>query len=125
MLKTFNRGGVHPEEHKISAHKKIEVLPLPQSVIIPVSQHIGAPAKVLVAKGDKVKTGQLSAQSAGFVSANVHSSVSGTVAKVDIFLDSTGYRRMAVQINVEGDEWIESIDRTTIQIGRASCRERV
>ena len=114
MLKTFNRGGVHPEEHKISAHKKIEVLPLPQSVIIPVSQHIGAPAKVLVAKGDKVKAGQLIAQSTGFVSANVHSSVSGTVAKVDIFLDSTGYRRMAVQINVEGDEWIESIDRTTI-----------
>lgn len=114
MLKTFNRGGVHPEEHKISAHKKIEVLPLPQSVIIPVSQHIGAPAKVLVAKGDKVKAGQLIAQSSGFVSANVHSSVSGTVVKVDIFLDSTGYRRMAVQINVEGDEWIESIDRTTI-----------
>jgi len=111
MLKTFVKGGVHPAENKISAGKKIEVLTPPPTVIIPVAQHIGAPAKVLVAKGDKVKTGQLIAQSSGFVSANIHSSVSGTVAKVDIFLDSTGYRRTAVQITVEGDEWIETIDR--------------
>jgi Na+-translocating ferredoxin:NAD+ oxidoreductase subunit C len=110
VLKTFKIGGVHPKENKITAHKKIELSSLPASVIIPVSQHIGAPAKLLVAKGDKVKVGQLIAQSAGFVSANVHSSVSGTVSKIDIFLDSTGYRRMAVQITVEGDEWIESID---------------
>ena len=112
MLKTFAKGGVHPEENKLSAHKKIEVLPPPPSVIIPLAQHIGAPAKALVTKGDKVKTGQLIAQSAGFVSANIHSSVSGTVTKVDIFLDSTGYRRKAVQIKVEDDEWIETIDRS-------------
>jgi len=111
MLKTFIKGGVHPEENKLSANRKIEVLPLPSSVIIPVAQHTGAPAKVLVAKGDKVRTGQLIAQSTGFVSSNIHSSVSGTVTKVDIFPDSTGYRRTAVQINVEGDEWMESIDR--------------
>ena len=113
MLKTFSKGGVHPPENKISAGKSIELLPLPQKVSIPVSQHIGAPATVLVAKGDKVKVGQVIAQSAGFVSANIHSSVSGTVESIDAVLDSSGYKRQAVTITVEGDEWIESIDRST------------
>lgn len=113
MLKTFKKGGVHPEEHKLSSAVKIEVLPPPESVIIPIAQHIGAPAKPLVARGDKVLAGQLIAQSNGFVSTNIHSSVSGTVTKVDIFLDSTGYRRTAVQIKVEGDEWLDTIDRST------------
>ena len=112
MLKTFSIGGVHPEEQKISAGRSLQTLPLPEMVTIPLSQHIGAPAKVLVNKGDAVKAGQLIAESAGFVSANVHSSVSGTVQKVDRFMDSSGYRRMAVQIKVEGDEWMEDIDRS-------------
>ena len=113
MLKTFIMGGVHPPEKKLSAGKKIEVLPLPVQAIIPVSQHIGTPSKVLVNKGDKIKTGQLIAESGGFVSANIHSSVSGTVLKIDSFPDSSGYRRMAVQIQVEGDEWIDGIDRNS------------
>ncbi|MGE0078875.1 MAG: electron transport complex subunit RsxC [Bacteroidales bacterium] len=112
MLKTFSKGGVHPPENKISANKSIEILPLPQKVSIPVSQHIGAPATVLVAKGDKVKVGQVIAQSAGFVSANIHSSVSGTVESIDAVLDSSGYKRQAITIAVEGDEWEPSIDRS-------------
>ncbi len=112
MFKTFSKGGVHPPENKFSAKVKLEGLPLPDMVTIPVSQHIGAPAKILVKKGDKVKTGQLIAESGGFVSANIHSSVSGTVMKTDYFPDSSGYRRMAVQIKVEDDEWIEEIDRS-------------
>jgi len=112
MLKTFAKGGVHPPENKFSANRPIEVLPLPAKVSIPVSQHIGAPATVVVAKGDKVKVGQLIAQSAGFVSANIHSSVSGTVESVDPVLDSSGYKRQAVTIVVEGDEWESSIDRS-------------
>jgi len=112
MLKTFAKGGVHPPENKFSADRPIEVLPLPAKVSIPVSQHIGAPATVVVAKGDKVKVGQLIAQSAGFVSANIHSSVSGTVESVDPVLDSSGYKRQAVTIVVEGDEWEPSIDRS-------------
>jgi electron transport complex protein RnfC len=111
-LKTFSRGGVHPHEHKLSAGNKIEELPLPEVVVIPVSQHLGAPAKVLVNRGDQVKVGQLIAQSEGFVSTNIHSSVSGKVLKVDQFLDSSGYRKMAVQIQVEGDEWLDTIDRS-------------
>lgn len=112
MLKTFVKGGIHPPENKFSAERPIEVLPLPAKVSIPVSQHIGAPATILVAKGDKVKVGQLIAQSAGFVSANIHSSVSGTVESVDPVLDSSGYKRQAVTIVVEGDEWESTIDRS-------------
>ncbi len=113
MLKTFPKGGVHPAEGKYSANSAIEVLPLPKQVSIPIAQHIGAPSKPLVAKGDKVKVGDKIAESTGFVSANIHSSVSGTVVKVDNILDSTGYKRPCVIIGVEGDEWNESIDRST------------
>ncbi len=112
MLKTFSIGGVHPGDFKLTAGRALHVLPLPEMVIIPISQHIGAPATLLVKKGDVVKTGQMIAESAGFVSARVHSSVSGTVQKTDLFTDSSGYRRMAVQIKVEGDEWTEGIDRS-------------
>jgi electron transport complex protein RnfC len=79
---------------------------------IPLSQHLGAPAKVLVKRGDEVKVGQLLGESGGFISTNTHSSVSGKVLKVDAFPDSSGYRRMAVQIQVEGDVWMEGIDRS-------------
>jgi electron transport complex protein RnfC len=112
VLKTFSKGGIHPDENKISAGRGLEKMPLPEMVIIPVSQHIGAPAKVLVNKGEKVLAGQLIAETAGFVSANIHSSVSGIVLKIDQFPDSSGYRRMAVQIQVEGDEWVDSIDNS-------------
>ena len=111
-IKTFSRGGVHPPDNKLSAGNKIVELPPPELATIPVSQHLGAPAKVLVNRGDQVKVGQLIAQSEGFVSTNIHSSVSGKVLKVDLFMDSSGYRRMAVQIQVEGDQWMETIDRS-------------
>lgn len=111
-MKTFPKGGVHPPENKIAANCPIEVLPVPKTVVIPVSQHIGVPATVLVSKNDPVKAGQLIGQSTGFVSTNIHSSVSGKVSKIDLFPDSSGYRRMAVAIEVEGDEWMEDIDRS-------------
>lgn len=112
MLKTFPKGGVHPEENKFSASSPIEVIAPPQTVYIPIQQHIGAPSTPVVAKGDKVKVGTLIAKPSGFVSTNIHSSVSGTVLKIDDVLDSTGYRRPSVVITVEGDEWEESIDRS-------------
>ena len=113
MLKTFPKGGVHPEENKFSASSPIEVIAPPETVYIPIQQHIGAPSTPVVAKGDKVKVGTLIAKPSGFVSTNIHSSVSGTVLKIDDVLDSTGYRRPSVVITVEGDEWEESIDRST------------
>ena len=112
MLKTFPKGGVHPAENKFSADKAIEVLPIPETVTIPIAQHIGAPASVTVKKNDTVKVGDVIAKTGGFVSANIHSSVSGTVKKVDNVMDSTGYKRPSVIIECEGDEWNEHVDRS-------------
>ena len=111
-LRTFSMGGVHPEENKITADKATVVAALPKQAIFPLGQHIGAPAKPVVSRGDKVKVGTLIAEAGGFVSAPIHSSVSGTVVKVDTGVDATGYRHPAIYINVEGDEWEESIDRS-------------
>ena len=111
-LKTFSMGGVHPEENKITADKATIVAALPKQAIFPLGQHIGAPAKPVVSRGDKVKVGTLIAEAGGFVSAPIHSSVSGTVVKVDSAIDATGYRHPAIYINVEGDEWEECIDRS-------------
>lgn len=112
MKHTFSKGGVHPEDRKISADAAIENFPLPQRVYISMSQHLGAPAKPLVQKGDKVKVGQMIGASAGFISANIHSSVSGTVASVEPYPDLAGNLAMHVIIDVEGDEWEESVDRS-------------
>ena len=112
MLKTFPKGGVHPPENKLTADIPIEYMPLPESVIIPLSQHIGTPSITVVNKGDSVKTGQIIATGKGFVSANIHSSVSGKVNRIDFALDSTGYKQTAVFIDVEGDEWVSTIDRS-------------
>ncbi len=112
-MKTFRIGGVHPNDNKIySAHKQITEVPLPKKAVIPLVQHIGAPAKALVVKGDKVKVGQLIAEAGGFVSANIHSPVSGTVTKVDSTVDAWGLRMPAIFIDVEGDEWMPEIDRS-------------
>jgi len=112
VLKTFKIGGVHPAENKLSAQKAIEILALPKSVFIPVGQHIGVPAEAIVQKGDKVKVGQLIAKSSGFVSANIHSSVSGTVKKVETGPDTSGYPKKGIYIDVEEDFWEEQIDRS-------------
>ena len=102
-MKTFRMGGIHPKENKFSAGKKIIVAELPKQVVIPLSHYIGTPSEAVVKKGDLVKAGQLIGKANGFISANVHASVSGKVSKVDVQLDATGYRRPAVFIDVEGD----------------------
>ncbi len=112
MLKTFRIGGVHPPENKLSASEKIQTLPVPEQVTIPLSQHIGVPATPVVQKGDTVKAGQLIAQANGFVSANIHSSVSGTVVAIDNITDAAGLPKPAITIRTEGDEWMPEIDRS-------------
>src|SRR5574344_1717507 len=112
-LHTFRIGGVHPEENKITAENPTRVAQLPSVAVFPLSQHIGAPAKPVVQRGDQVKVGTLLAEAGGFVSAPIYSSVSGTVAKIDMSIDATGYRKPVIIVNVEGDEWEESIDRST------------
>lgn len=113
MLKTFKLGGVHPQENKLSSKCGIEKVPLPERVSIPVSQHIGVPSVIVVKKGDRVKVGTVIAKHSGFVSANIHSSVSGTVQSIDEISGTTGYRQTAITISVEGDDWEETIDQST------------
>ncbi|MGC8864104.1 MAG: electron transport complex subunit RsxC [Bacteroidales bacterium] len=112
-MKTFAIGGVHPHENKLSAGKPIEVLPLPAKVVVPLSQSLGVPSKPLVKKGDVVKTGQLIATGEAFISSHIHAPVSGKVEKIDEFLDASGYRRPAIFITSEGDEWDPDIDLST------------
>ena len=111
-IRTFRIGGIHPEENKLTHEVPTQVAPLPKQAVFPLSQHIGAPAKPVVAKGDVVKVGTLLAEAGGFVSAPIYSSVSGKVAKIDSAFDASGYRKPAIIVSVEGDEWDESIDRS-------------
>ena len=112
MSKTFSIGGIHPHDQKISTHQAIEPFPLPALAYISMAQHLGAPALPVVQKGDYVKVGQQIGKSSTFISAHIHASVSGTVKSVEPFVDHTGKKWMTVIITVEGDEWMESIDRS-------------
>lgn len=109
-MKSFPIGGVHPSENKLSRERAIEVFALPDTVTVFLSQHIGAPAVAKVAKGDKVLTGQVIAEAGGFVSSNIHSPISGTVASVDLAVNGNGLRQPAITIKREGDDWAEGID---------------
>ena len=112
-MRTFNIGGVHPHDNKqFSAHKAITECPLPKQAIIPLVQHIGAPAQAVVEVGAKVKVGELLAKAGGFVSANICSPVSGTVTKIGDWQDAWGAPGQAIFIDVEGDVWAPEIDRT-------------
>lgn len=112
-MRTFPIGGIHPADNKEwSKDKAIEVLELPDEVQITMIQHIGAPSTPLVAKGDKVLTGQLIGEAVGFVSANIHSPISGTVQNIAALPNGQGQRRMTIVIKREGDEWVEGIDRS-------------
>ena len=109
-MKTFPIGGVHPSDNKLSRGAAVERFALPDVVQIPLAQHIGAPAVAKVAKGDKVLVGQLIAEAASFMSANIHAPVSGTVTAVDMQPNGQGLRQMMVTIKREGDEWAHGID---------------
>lgn len=108
--KTFPLGGIHPDKHKITTDKPIVDAGLPEIVYIPVKQHIGSPAKILVQKGGKVKVGTLLADADGIVSSDVHSSVSGEVIKVEEVEGEFGYLESMITIRVEGNEYEPSID---------------
>ena len=120
-MKTFPIGGIHPSDNKKwSKGSAIEVMALPDVVTIPLGQHIGAPAVAKVAKGDKVLTGQLIGEAASFMSANIHSPISGTVTAVDMQPNGQGLRQMTITIKREGDEWVESIDRSETLVKECS-----
>lgn len=83
MLSTFKKGGIHPSDMKsLSNDQSIERLPLPSQLIVSLSQHLGAPASLLKAKGDHVDKGELVGKASSFISANVHSPVAGTIVDI-------------------------------------------
>ncbi len=127
---TFSIGGVHPHDNKISRERAIEALPLPPTVYVSMAQHLGAPAKPVVAVGDSLKAGQVIAEPGGFISAFVHSPVSGTVKSIALRKDLAGNMMTHIEIAVEGDEWAEGIDLsdtlvTGIPSDRAAILERI
>ena len=110
-------GGVHPAERKqLSEHTELLRFPEPETVVIPLSQHIGKPAVPVVAVGDSVKVGQLIGEAAGYISAPVHASVSGTVVAIEdrmhpvsgtpspaIVIKSDGKNTLAESVKPNGD----------------------
>ena len=127
---TFRIGGIHPADCKFSRGCEIEELPMPSSVYVSMSQHLGAPATPAVEAGQKVKVGDVLGTPTGFMSAFVHSPASGTVKAIAPRADLSGKMVPHVEITVEGDEWREDIDRTPdlvteIPSDRAAVLERI
>ena len=97
-------GGIHPSEGKVSNKEDIINAPLQELYTVPLQQHIGAPAKMVVQKGDHVLRGQLLGEPGGFVSAAVHSPTSGTVKDVTTCLGPAGATLPAVLIESDGED---------------------
>ena len=108
-LSTFRRGGVHPDDRKeLSKNSPIEVLPVPHTLVVPMSQHLGAPAQLVKARGDEVRRGELIGQASSFVSANVHSPVRGKIVDVTTVRLANGATCQAAVIQpdeIQGDEF--------------------
>ncbi|MCX7725597.1 MAG: electron transport complex subunit RsxC [Chitinispirillaceae bacterium] len=103
------KGGVFVPHHKKKTEKlPIELFPTPAKIVIPLSQHIGTPAKPLVKRGDRVLVGQIIGEAGGYVSAPVHSSVSGTVASVGAFPHPSG--KMITSVEIDNDGKDESVN---------------
>ena len=101
MLKTFPKGGIHPPENKLTSSKPIKKMPVPRVVYVPISQHIGIPAEIIVEVKDKVVIGQVIARSGGYVSSNIHAPVAGTVTKLDMIVDTSGYKKQCIVIRTD------------------------
>ncbi len=103
-LFTF-KGGVHPPYQKeLSSGRAIKTAPLPKQLIVPLSQHIGAPCNPTVSVGETVKEGQVIGKSDAFVSAPIHSPVSGKIKKIEPVLHPLGKKVMSVIIDAQEDE---------------------
>lgn len=96
LLKSF-RGGVHPDEHKeLTENLPFETMDVPEEVYLPISQHIGRPAKPLVKKGDDVVEGQVIAEADGFISSPVHSTITGKVKNISKAPHASGFPKESI-----------------------------
>ena len=126
-LGRFRFGGVHPHDSKDTADIASSALSNPpKTVLISMSQHIGAPAKMLKNKGDKIERGELIGEAGGYVSGNVHSSVTGTAASVEIAAPPLGRGANALLINVDSNAdnlaYFESSDYMSMPVEEMSKR---
>ena len=108
-INTFPLGGIHIAKEKLTALSPI----IPEIVYIPIKQHIGSPAKILVNKGDKVKIGTLLADADGIISADIHSSVAGEVVAIEPTEGADGYYENMITIKTAPDEYEPDIDTRT------------
>ncbi len=120
MKKTFRKGGIHPAANKTAA-TGIEVLPLPMTAYVPLSQHIGAPARPVVSKGEHVSRGSLIAEPASFISAAVHAPISGTVAAIEQAVSASGKPMQMIIIKAsEADHAADTEARLPLEVEGAS-----
>ena len=122
------KGGIHPYDGKdLSKDKEIEIFRPKEEISISMSQHIGVPAKVIVKKGDKVLVGQKIGEANGFVSANVHSSVSGTVVGIESRLMTNGSKAECIIIDNDNEykeveyEILDKVDK----LAKEEIRRRI
>ncbi|MDP2087844.1 MAG: electron transport complex subunit RsxC [Flavobacteriaceae bacterium] len=130
MLKTFQLGGIHPPENKLTAEKSIQKMAIPKVVYVPIAQNIGIPSEIIVAVKDTVEIGQLIAKSGGFVSSNIHSPVAGIVTKLDKIVDTSGYKKQCIVIrtdekNLSNFEKIIYPLKTNIELSSTEILQRI
>lgn len=112
MLKSFRKGGVHVPDNKLTSSAKIVDIPAPREIVVTFSQHIGAMARCVVKVGDKVKKWDIIAEASSMVSANIHTSISGTIKKIDKCKTAFGYP--ADNVTIVADEHDIDADASTV-----------
>lgn len=123
---TFKRG-VHMAEYKeLTENSELKVASIPKLVTIPLTQHIGAPSKCLVAKKDEVSVGELIGEAVGNFSSNIHSSVAGVVKDIIDIQTASGKDAKAVVIDTEGyDQNKEYIEKGNVELTREEIVEKI
>ncbi len=121
--KTF-RHGIHPDSHKgLTADQPLERLPFPHEVVLPLSQHLGAPSRAIVALGERVHRGQRIAEAEGFVSVPLHASVTGTVSAIEKRQHPSGRLVESIIITTDPGSPQTLYDERTIDWENMSSRE--
>lgn len=125
-MKTFKFGGIHPNENKLTSGQAIEVMPTAKLLAVPLIQHIGKPASLIVKVGDEVKKGQCIAEADGFVSAAIHAPTSGKIKKIDKHPHSCSKFVNTVFIESDGkEEWAEGLNTKEIDFKELSLEEKL
>lgn len=122
-MKTFNKGGIHPDAAKLTADSPTVAVAAPAVVRLMLSQAIGAPAKPVVKPGDTVTAGQMVAEAGGFVSANLHSPVAGTVKKIEPVRNPQGIWQDAIVIETAADAQPQQPADTGVTVDNADPKQ--